>query len=289
MSLLDRVRFALRRDLRQFRRFCVGGRRVGWVGEALLDRLRAFPDVFRIEPDAVHLAPALQGLGQRSRAVAAAMQRLRQDGLFPGWRDESYPVGTAFDAPPLLAMERAAARAFGVQAYCVQLNGIVRRGDEIDMWIARRSLSKPLGPGKLDQIVGGGVPLGVGLMDNLVKECAEEASIPADIARRARPVGTVTYLTQSDDLIDDGVLFNYDLELPADFLPCNTDGEVEEFFLWPVGRVLETLAGGEEFLFDVALCLIDFLVRHGLVGPDHPDYVELVEGLRSGPRHLAAP
>ncbi|MGH6960659.1 MAG: DUF4743 domain-containing protein, partial [Dongiaceae bacterium] len=117
MSLVDRVRFALRRDLRQFRRFCVGGARVGWTGHALADRLRAFPDVFVVEPDAVHLAPALRSFEQRSRAVGMAMQRLREDGLFTGWRDEAYPVATAFDAPPLLAMERAAARAFGVQAY----------------------------------------------------------------------------------------------------------------------------------------------------------------------------
>ena len=62
---------------------------------------------------------------------------------------------------------------------------MVRRQGELQTWIARRSLSKPVGPGKLDQIVGGGVPIGVGLRDNLIKECAEEASIP----RGARPPG----------------------------------------------------------------------------------------------------
>jgi len=49
----------------------------------------------------------------------------------------------------------------------VQLNGIIGRDGEPQTWIARRSLSKPVGPGKLDQVVGGGLPIGVGLRDNL--------------------------------------------------------------------------------------------------------------------------
>jgi hypothetical protein len=27
--------------------------------------------------------------------------------------------------------------------------------------------------------------------------------------------------------------------------------------------------------------LIDFFVRHGLIGPDHPDYVEICAGLNN--------
>ena len=127
----------------------------------------------------------------------------------------------------------------------------------------------------------GNMPIGVTLRDNLIKECAEEASIPAALARQARPVGAVAYLRQDGDICDDQVLFNYDLVLPTDFTPINADGEVAGFELWPLRRVKDVLAAGDDFLFDVALSLIDFLIRHGVVGPADPDYIEIAEGLWS--------
>jgi len=36
--------------------------------------------------------------------------------------------------------------------------------------------------------VAGGHSVGIGLMENVIKECAEEASVPAEIASKAQPV-----------------------------------------------------------------------------------------------------
>lgn len=36
-------------------------------------------------------------------------------------------------------------------------------------------------------------PHGISCIDNVVKECEEEASIPQELARRARAVGAVSY------------------------------------------------------------------------------------------------
>jgi hypothetical protein len=283
MSLLDRVRYCQRRDAARFRRLVVAGLPVGRVAHRLADRLRGFPQVFAVSEDIVRVVDKLDSFESRSRAVGDAVQHLREEGWFPGWRNEVFAVAPTFHAPPLLQIERGAARAFGIRCHCVQLNGIVRRVGETQAWIARRALSKPVGPGKLDQIVGGGVPIGVWLRDTLIKECAEEASIPQALARQARPVGAVAYLTQDGDICDDEVMFNYDLVLPPDFTPVNADGEVAGFEPWPLVRVKAVLAAGDDFLFDVALSLIDFLIRHGVVGPADPDYIEICEGLWSAP------
>jgi len=283
MSLLDRIRHCQRREPAGFRRFVVAGAPVGWVAHRLADRLRGFPAVFGVAADAVTVDESLDSFDRRSGAVADVLARLRDEGWFPGWRSEDFAVATSFRAPPLLRIERGAARAFGIRAYCVQLNGITERDGRAQMWIARRALSKPVGPGKLDQIVGGGLPIGMSVRDNLVKECAEEASIPAELAGRATSAGAVAYWRQDGDISDDEVLFNYDLHLPADFTPVNADGEVAGFELWPLDRVKQALADGDDFLFDVALSLIDFLLRHGLVTPEDPGYVEIAEGLWSAP------
>src|SRR5918992_1459821 len=70
-------------------------------------------------------------------------------------------------------LERAAARPFGLTTYAVHLNGI--SFDENNMWIARRSAAKPIDPGMLDNLVGGGISAGSSLEETLVKEAWEEA------------------------------------------------------------------------------------------------------------------
>jgi len=176
-------------------------------------------------------------------------------------------------------VERAAVPLLGVKGYGVHVNGYVVDGGSVKMWVGRRSLSKPTGPGKLDQMVAGGQPAGISLADNLLKECAEEAAIPEALAAKAVPVGTVSYLTERPEGLRDDVLFDYDLELPADFEPTNADGEVAAFYSWPIERVIETLERSDEFKFNSGLVVVDFLVRRGFIGPERPNYVDIVEGL----------
>lgn len=279
MSLVDRIRDCARFEPGRYRPFIVGGAAVGRINEAVAGLLRPFADVFDVTEDAVTMNEGFKHPGQRTEAMAGVLEVLRGGGHISGWRDEAYPVGSAFSAPALLTMERAAVPLFGVKGYGVHVNGFVRDGAEIKMWIGKRSPDKPTGPGKLDQIVAGGQPAGVSLSDNVIKECEEEAGIPAALAATARPVGTVSYITEREEGLRDDVLFNYDLELPTDFEPANTDGEVEGFFLWPMARVMDTLAKGDDFKFNCALVVIDFLVRWGFITPEDPDYIEIVQGV----------
>ena len=87
---------------------------------------------------------------------AGILQKLREDGSLTGWRSESYPVLTGFHSEPLALVERAAAVHLGIKAYGVHVNGYVRGASGIELWVAKRSRSKPTWPGKLDHIVAGG-------------------------------------------------------------------------------------------------------------------------------------
>ena len=130
----------------------------------------------------------------------------------------------------------------------------------------------------------GGQPAGLSLADNLVKEAAEEANLPEAIARRARPIGAVTYRCDWPDGCKDDVLFCYDLEVPEEFTPENTDGEVEHFELWPVEEVIAELRSRDSFKFNVGPVVIDFLIRRGYLTPDNePDYLRLAASLRTAP------
>ena len=111
------------------------------------------------------------------------------------------------------------------------------------------------------------------------KECEEEAALPAALTASAQAVGMTSYLRQTESGIRADVLFNYDLWLPADFTPRNTDGEVAEFLCLPVSEVADIVAGSDEVKFNSALVIIDFLIRHGYLTPEHRDYQEIAGAL----------
>ena len=267
-------------DLSPYRHFILADRHVGWVDPDFARLLAEFPAVFYLTDRTVHLHDRLEQIEDRSKAVADVLARLHERGHVPGWRGELYPVNRRFGEAPLLLMERAATPLFGLQTYGINVNGLVRDGNGWRIWIARRAMTKHVDPGMLDLIVGGGVPHGISLADNLLKECAEEAGIGPTLAERAQPAGLTTMIVAAHEGLRVGVQFNYDLELPADFQPRNDDGEVSEFQLWSLSQLEESLRTRDDFMFDAALAKLDLLVRLGVVGPEDPDYLDLIAQLR---------
>lgn len=289
MSYLDRIGYANRRDLTHARVFLIGGRALGWIAPWFAEALSHWPAVFELDEQRVQLRASIDNAGpeKRTAEVANVVATLRAEGVVTGWRDEDYPVIGQWGEAPVMLMERAAVPLFGLCGFGVHMNGYCRTSEGLSLWVAKRSATKPTYPGELDQLVAGGQPVGLGLKANLVKECAEEAGIPRALAEQAQATGTVTYAVSTERGFQPDVLFTFDLELPADFRPVNQDGEVDEFFLWPVAKVAETVRTTDAFKFNCALVAIDFLVRHGIISPEEPDYAEIVAGLRGRERFLA--
>jgi len=279
-SLMRQIRRYPAVDLGRYRRFMVAGRQMGWVVPDFARELAAYPQVFYLTDRDVNLHDRFQSADDRSRAVAEVLEAMRAQGHVPGWRGDLYPVNRRYGDAPLLLMERAATHLFGVPSYGINVNGLVKDADGWKVWVARRSATKQVDPNMLDLIVGGGLPHGITVRDNLLKECAEEAGIPAEIARRARSVSLLTLIIEAPEGLRVGVQFNFDLELPADFAPRNEDGEVAEFQLWTLDELERNLREADEFMYDVALANLDLLIRLGRIGPDEPDYLDIVGHLR---------
>ena len=281
MSFVDRLKECSVFDPAAYIPFLVDGRKVGLVRREFAALLAEFGDVFEVASDAVRLAEGLAGAGARTRAVDQALRQLAARGVITGWRDEPYSVAPAPDEPALFQMERAGIPKFGIWASGVHVNGFVRERGRLSMWIGRRSPDKHTAPNKLDQIVAGGRPADLTVRETVLKEGEEEANIDGALASRARPVGAISYRTERREGLRRDVLYIFDLELPRDFVPVNHDGEIAEFQLWPIRRVLETVRDTDKFKFNCSLVIIDFLIRHGLLDPDNePDYLTLARGLR---------
>lgn len=254
--------------------FRIENHAVGWLDAARAARLSVFAGIFESGAGELRFADTLGDCGARTAAIDHVTRTLAREGLLSPWRDERYAVAPEFGAPPLVDIERAAARYFGVRTYAVHVNGLVRSADGATMWLARRSADKAIDPGMLDNLVGGGIATGYGALDTLRKEAWEEAGIPAHIADQARPQGSVHICRAQPQGLQRETVFVYDLMLDADFIPANQDGEAFEHRRVTLSAAAELIAAGgrdDAITADASLVILDCLVRHGALGADSPE------------------
>lgn len=250
------------------RAFVVDGTVVGSVAESHAPALRRWPRWLAVTDEAVELQVAASA---RNEALAQINARLRDDGLIVAWRDETYPVLTCLGAPPLALIERAAARFWGTLTFGAHCNGYVAdaAGRPMHLWIARRSPHKPTDPGKLDNLVGGGVPNGQTPAEALVREGFEEAGLDAATMRGACRGSVIALRCDIAEGFMHEHLHAFDLALAPGRQPVNQDGEVAQLHCMPVPEALERAALGE-MTTDAALVTLDFALRHHLLEADSP-------------------
>ncbi|GAA5841411.1 hypothetical protein JCM3766R1_004075 [Sporobolomyces carnicolor] len=199
-----------------------------------------------------------------------------------GWRDEVYNIyGPApkFSAEenPLpgsnvaFRLERAACSLFGVTTFGVHCTAYVEEeGQELKIWVPRRSATKATWPSYLDNTVAGGITAGDLPRQSILREFSEEASLPPRVVSPLlRQTGVITYVyRQTLGWLQPEVQYVYELKLPSDgtIKPTTNpaDGEVESFELMGLERVVQKLVDGK-FKANCALVLIDFFIRHGLL------------------------
>lgn len=251
----------------------VDGVTAGRMNGARAARLAGFGDVFVRTPGALEFVPELDDPPRRTAALERVTRTLAGEGALTAWRNELYAAAPAFAAPPWFLIERAAARYFGIHTCAVHVNGLVRRADGIAMWIARRSATKAIDPGLLDNLVGGGIAAGDTIVSTLVREAGEEAGVPESLARKAVAAGAVHILRTQPDGIQHETIFVHDLWLPEDFVPVAVDGEVVATTLVPLARAARIAAcasGPDAATADAALVIADCLLRHGAISSSTP-------------------
>ena len=256
--------------------------------------LLRFTDVFHRRTSGSASGLAFNATLESSAARTAALDRvvdvLAAEGRLTAWRGERYAIATDLSAPPLCLIERAAARFFGIRTYAAHVNGLVR-GDPMSMWLSRRSPDKPIDPGMLDNLVGGGIAAGATVAATMVREAWEEAGVPADVAVTATPTGEVRVCRSQPDGLQRETIFTHDLSLPAEFVPSNQDGEAVEHRLVSLSEAAALIAndcGPDVVTADASLVILDFLLRQGGVDPDTPTGRTLA-ALRSPPLELGMP
>ena len=238
----------------------LGAGTIGWVRRDLAGRLRAWAGIFEFSGANVCLRPAEEAA--LSAALAEVARALAREGHIQGWRDETYTIRANEGGVVLFQLERAAMRFFGLTSSAAHLNGFFMRNENPSIWVARRSATKAIDPGMLDNLVAGGVASGQNAWQTLMRECGEEAGIPASLAQHARPAGLLHVCRDVPEGLNSEILHIHDLALPEDFTPRNTDGEVSQFLSLDAQMLMERVAGGE-MTVEAALVAADFVLRQG--------------------------
>jgi 8-oxo-dGTP pyrophosphatase MutT (NUDIX family) len=252
------------------RNWLLDGRRVGSVALHHTPLLAAWPQWIAPGTDALDLKAA-----DATAALAEMNVALRAAGHILAWRDETFPVlpeGARAGDAPLALIERAAARFWGTLTFGAHGNGYVAdaAGRPTHLWIARRSMRKATDPGKLDNLVGGGVPQGQGPFETLVREGFEEAGLDAATMRRATPGSVLHFRCGIAEGFMNEHLHTFDLRLDASVRPVNQDGEVDEWHCMTIDEALDC-AAGEAMTMDAAVVTLDFALRHRLLPAQQAD------------------
>ncbi|KAI4347155.1 hypothetical protein L6164_007995 [Bauhinia variegata] len=157
----------------EFLPFVIEEQIVGFIHKGFAGHLRSFRDVFIFPKDKfygnhfdgyVSLHPTLKTHEERTIAVGSVVKSLGEEWI-PVIQNELFPVTSSFGAPIFLLLERAATPYFGTKAYGVCANGYAERDGQKQLWIGKRSH-----------------PHGIDCLENLVKECQEEAGIPRSMS-----------------------------------------------------------------------------------------------------------
>jgi hypothetical protein len=284
MTYLRHVEACNRFDPDRFAPFFLEGRRIGFIRRDRIPVLAGFPKFFEIAANGIALSPMLSDRASRTAALDEVSDALIGDGHAPKWRHEYFAISHEWGGEVLFELDRGVIPFFGTRSYGVHLNGWRSGADGVELWIGKRAMDKKIAPGQLDNIVAGGISSGYGARETLLKEAAEEADMAPELAEKARAVGAVRYRMELPQGMRDDVLFLYDVEVPADWEPRNTDGEIEDFRVMAARDCLDLVhkAPMDSFKFNVNLVLIDFAIRHGLLTPEDPEYLGLIQGLSGG-------
>jgi isopentenyldiphosphate isomerase len=281
MTFLNHISICNNVNLSDFIPWNIDNRLVGYINQTVALRLLCFSKIFKEENHSLKLSDQLQTPKERTEALTEILEVLRNEELCGIELKENYAVTTKIGQPVLMHIDRNASDLFGIISTGFHLNGFVSNEHILKMWVARRSQGRTSFPGKLDNIVAGGQPFNLTVAENVIKECNEEASIPKELAITAKPVGLISYMMQVKGSLRRHVMYTYDLDVPPHFIPSPNDGEVEKFHLLNIEKIMHIVQSSpDSFKYNCNLVIIDFLIRHGKIKPDHPDYFEIIKGLR---------
>jgi 8-oxo-dGTP pyrophosphatase MutT (NUDIX family) len=238
--------------------FC-GPQKLGYLSAARARLLAQHLQHSHLHIDRLDWNASHWDMDTRSEALQRVLLTLRDAGHLHGWRNETFSFFSATSDRPLLQAERAGFYFLGMRSDAVHVNGVTADGR---MWIARRSASKAVDPGLLDNLCAGGLGADETPLQAVERELYEEAGLHLQAVHRLRYAGSVTVGRVRDGGWHEERLQVYNLLLASGEQPENQDGEVQDFQLMEAPRIARLIEGGQ-FTPDAAAAISQGLLTRG--------------------------
>lgn len=179
---------------------------------------------------------------------------LKEEGLVPGWRNETLPV-IDHDGQVLAHAERGLFKPFGLCSRAVHIH--VEDADGL-VWVGVRAWTKSENPGMLDNLTAGAVASGETPESAVWRELSEEAGLAPAQLQALAPLRTGQgCLLMNRPMLRGGWhrewVHLYRAVLRDGCLPANRDGEVRGFHCMTRQACIQALNAGQ-FTPDAALC-----------------------------------
>ena len=264
MSFVQRLKDCNKYKESNFLKFFIDNHHVGFIKKKNLNIINKFSNFFLLKKNKIFLKKEINNFQKRTYAINQVFIFLLKQKLISSKHREFFPVFKSFKSKPLLKVQRLMGPFFGFQFFGVHLNGFLKKNNEYFMWIGRRT-KKGNFPNDLDQIAAGGLPFNVTIKKNLIKESYEEANIDKKLVVKSKYDGIISYRVETKLGLSRHILFCYNLELPMNFIPKNNDGEITNFYLWPIGKILKIIKESRKFKFDCALVILLFVLNKKII------------------------
>jgi hypothetical protein len=230
---------------------------LGWITPDRAEELVAFLPRCTRDKQSLTWHTAHQNSLQRSHDLQCFLTEQLKRGFLTGWRNELFSLWEDNHSPPhpevepWLCVERAGFRHLGLMSHAVHINGFCVDGF---MWTGRRAESKATDPCQLDNLTAGGLPTGETLEMAVGRELQEEAGWTQTTRDILHSMGCLRTQRATPEGWHDETLWVYNLDVPCDFHPVNTDGEVQSFHRFSPHEVIARIEAGE-FTADASLTL----------------------------------
>jgi hypothetical protein len=273
-GLYDCIRRYKHVDLTPFVRVTLGGRRLGWTKRALAVELPGIdPTLWHFAHDTLDIRAGQRGRADLTAAIDASFFETARRGITP--RKPEYPDGDDWFAvggpDPVFTVRRFFSRFLGVRYDSVFVNGF----DGGDYCLSIRGSGVEQAAGAYDVLVAGARQHHQTLQQAVIHEGAQEAGIDPAHAARVKHVSTLRlYYHGPYGFLKDEEFNIHDFDFANSFTPRNdATWEVAGFHTLPLSDLLRALeTTPEKFKGQIILILVDFLIRHGLITPQYPDF-----------------
>ena len=135
----------------------------------------------------------------------------------------------------------------------------VKKKNSIILHLAKRSRKLKKFPGLYDNLIAGGQPTNISILDNLHKEGYEESGLKKKYTNLAKKSNVVHYKHNDKKNFNSAIIFIYQLEKLDEMHFSNTDGEVEGFLDVEIDELYKILEN-KELKANCIIPILDFFI-----------------------------